>query len=90
MARLAGIPEDVIRRSKEILARVENNGHGSGCAAGAAKKESRKAVQVQLDLFQGPEQEIIDRLRHMDISRTTPMEALNLLSEWQTRTRSRS
>ncbi len=89
VARLAGIPEDVIRRSKEILATVEKSGHGTGCAAKTVGEGGPKAGQVQLDLFQGPEQEIIDRLRRMDISRTTPMEALNLLSEWQTRSRSK-
>jgi DNA mismatch repair protein MutS len=89
VARLAGIPEVVIRRAKAILADVEKHGPNTGAPAQTTgAKADPGPGQIQLDLFQRPEQKIIESLRHMDISRTTPMEALNLLNEWQNRMRS--
>ena len=41
-----------------------------------------------MDLFPRPRQDIIEKLRRIDIAQTTPIEALNLLSELQNRARS--
>jgi DNA mismatch repair protein MutS len=38
---------------------------------------------VQLDLFRKPENPILDKLSKSDISRMTPLEALNFLNELQ-------
>ncbi len=87
VARLAGIPDDVITRSKQILTAIEKEGHGTGRPAGTDRRQ-KASGPTQLDLFHRPDQEIIEKLRHIDVSRTTPMEALNLLSELQDRARS--
>jgi DNA mismatch repair protein MutS len=80
VARLAGIPEPVIRRSKKILTRIENHapaaaGAGSIKRAGNAKPDR----PVQLNLFRPVEEEVVELLRHLDVNRTTPMEALGIL-----------
>jgi DNA mismatch repair protein MutS len=77
VARLAGIPATVIRRSKQILAGIENDSHHPipiGGAPPAGKNE-------QLSLFRKPEAAIIDRLARIETAKMTPLEALNLLDE---------
>lgn len=87
VARLAGIPEDVIRRAKQILTDIEKEGQGTGRPSRKGSERGTVAGQVQLDLFQRPEHEILERLRGIDVSRTTPIEALNLLCELADRAR---
>jgi len=81
VARLAGIPETVIRRAKKVLSNIETTGHVLDRRAGASgRKKSTDAVYEQLSLFRPPEQVIMEKLRGMDISSMTPLEALNVLS----------
>jgi DNA mismatch repair protein MutS len=79
VARLAGIPAEVIARAKKILYRIENGEHGFP-AAPALAPDVRPAP-LQLDLFRQPDRQVIERLRKVDISRITPLEALNLLNQ---------
>jgi DNA mismatch repair protein MutS len=79
VARLAGIPAEVIARAKKILYRIENGEHGFP-AAPALAPDVRPAP-LQLDLFRQPDRQVIERLRKVDISRLTPLEALNLLNQ---------
>jgi DNA mismatch repair protein MutS len=83
VARLAGIPDTVIKRSKKILADIEKDGCGVGRSDGVGKPKAPPSGQVQLDLFKRPGHAVIERLCRIDVSRTTPMDALNLLSELQ-------
>ena len=87
VARLAGLPVAVVDRAREILHNLEGGefdergrprlaGHGGGEAGGGD----------QLGLFAGgapgrAESEVLDRLRDVDLERTTPLEALELLSQ---------
>ena len=86
VARLAGIPEDVIQRAKHILSTIEKEGQGATLSDND-DDEGGATGQIQLDLFQQPDREIITKLRKIDIAQTTPMEALNLLSDLQNRLR---
>ena len=88
VARLAGIPDDVIRRSKQILTDIEKEGHGAGRPGNTSTDSETPTGQVQLDLFKPPDHEVVERLRHLDVSQTTPIEALNILNELQDRVRS--
>jgi DNA mismatch repair protein MutS len=90
VARLAGIPETVIKRSKKILADIEKDGRGVGRPDGAGKHKTPPSGQVQLDLFKRPGHAVIERLCRIDVFRTTPMDALKLLSELQDCARSDS
>jgi hypothetical protein len=48
-------------------------------------REERNVARgpVQLDLFHKPENPVLDKLSKVDISRMTPLEALNFLNELQ-------
>ncbi|MCB2167925.1 MAG: DNA mismatch repair protein MutS [Deltaproteobacteria bacterium] len=90
VARLAGIPDPVIKRSKKILADIEKEGRGVGRSDGVGGSKTPPSGQVQLDLFKRPGHAVIERLCRIDVSRTTPMDALKLLSELQDCARSDS
>jgi len=82
VARLAGIPDNVIKRSKKILYQIENEGHLSpNSPDGTDPQEKAKGSAVQIELFQSLEKTIIDRLKSLDVTRMTPLEALNVLDD---------
>ena len=80
VARMAGMPGAVLRRSQEILASLER-----GDAASPAGRSA--AAAPQMDLFgQRPPPEaarLLQELRDLDLDRTTPMQALELLGRWR-------
>jgi DNA mismatch repair protein MutS len=89
VARLAGIPEPVIRRSKKILAQIEAGRHPATAEkkeTGAGKKN--KEGHIQLGLFSPMERKLVETLQMMDVSRMTPLEALNALNELQIKSQS--
>ncbi len=84
VARLAGIPERVIQKSKIILERVENHAPaGSDVAERRSSTGKTRHRPVQLDLFQPVEKEIMDRLLSLDVNMLTPIEAMNTLQKLQ-------
>jgi DNA mismatch repair protein MutS len=82
VARLAGIPEAIVRRAKEVLATVEqDNRSSSGLKQQPAAGTKREKGQVQLSLFQKPEEIIIRNLQKLNILTMTPIDAINYLSK---------
>lgn len=81
VARLAGLPAEVIQRAKQILSTLENNSfdlQGKPVLAGIEEKPAK----LQLDLFKEDRgQEAINLLRKTDVNALTPLDALNLLAE---------
>jgi DNA mismatch repair protein MutS len=82
VARLAGIPEALVQRAKEILSRIEDHAP-DGRRVGESLAMSTDGIRkpVQLDLFRSMENEIIAQLTRIDVNGTTPMEALTLLQK---------
>jgi len=95
VARLAGLPRPVLARAREVLANLEGGeldregrpriGHSRGgegapeaTAAGTGEKGG-----VQYDLFGGEGHPVLAELRRLDLSNTTPLEALNTLQRLQ-------
>jgi len=86
VARLAGLPEVVIDRAREVLADLEasNSGvNGSVPPPGAQVGEQRQ--KMQLTLFEAEENPVVAELRKLDLTTTTPIEALTLLYQLQKR-----
>jgi len=80
VAKLAGVPEKVIRRSKEILSDLETN----------APRESTptKTTPVPEDnysLFDAVADEVREEIAATDINTLTPIEAMNLIYDWKRR-----
>ncbi|MEI7817612.1 MAG: DNA mismatch repair protein MutS [Desulfuromonadales bacterium] len=82
VARLAGMPADVIERAKEILRNLERGEFEEG--APRLAKSSKKPVReqpAQFSLFETSEDQLRQRLKKLNIATLTPLEALNLLDE---------
>ncbi len=79
VAGLAGLPQEVISRAKEILLEIEAKGdHAAPPVPEVAREESG-----QLGLLDMRGSELCRRLESLDLSTITPIEALNLLYELQ-------
>jgi len=82
VARIAGVPADVITRAKEILRNLEKGEFDEiGMPRIARGKNTAKQENPQLNLFVESEDAILDELRQIDITSMTPLAALNKLSE---------
>ena len=86
VARLAGIPEAVIQRAKHILGQIEAAVHpDSRDRSDRRAGRKPKTGHVQLGLFSPVERKLVESLQMMDLSRMTPIEALNVLNDLQTK-----
>lgn len=74
VAKLAGVPDRVIRRAKEILQELEQ-GASSGAAPAPAEPDG------QFSFTDLGASQVAERLRHASVETMTPLEALNLLYE---------
>ena len=84
VGRLAGLPEEIIQRAKEILRNLEAGEfvRAGEPRLGEGKSQSKKQPHAQLSLFgNGPEESIRERLEALDLSVMTPIEAMNILDE---------
>ena len=76
VARLAGLPDSIVARAREILSNLERGELNDTLASGA----SRPAEAQQMGLFAPAESRTIAELKTLDVDRLTPVEALNLLA----------
>jgi DNA mismatch repair protein MutS len=84
VAALAGVPDEVVKRARSMLARLEKesvvNLKGNG--------ESYDSIQTSLEALT-IDDPLVEQLKHMDLERTTPLDALVKLKELQDEARSR-
>ena len=77
VAKLAGVPGEVVKRAREILSEIEGDR--------PVQKVQRREEPIGFDLFSGitqsKESEAADRIRGVDINTLTPIEAINILFE---------
>jgi DNA mismatch repair protein MutS len=77
VAKLAGLPNEVVTRAREVLAEHEF----AEQQATAHLSPGAEPPPTQLTIFTPLSQPVLDKLRAMDLNRLTPLEALNLLAE---------
>jgi DNA mismatch repair protein MutS len=77
VAKLAGLPIEVVQRAREVLAEHEfaERQATSHLSPGA------RPPAAQLTIFTPLSQPVLDKVRDVDLNRLTPLEALNLLAE---------
>ena len=91
VARLAGVPKELVTRAKEILEELEANSLDAYQRPKlAAKKpgnvkEATPAEPIQIPLFFPKEQAVIEDIKRLDIFTLTPLEALSKLDELKKR-----
>jgi DNA mismatch repair protein MutS len=87
VAKLAGVPDVVLDRAKEIVEELSQNDISQKAREIAVGPKIGAVEPVQMSFFDeltsAPENPAVDKLRSLDLSRTTPIEALNLLYELQ-------
>ncbi len=86
VAQLAGVPSDVCRRAEEILANLERhelNVTGDPVMMGPVGRPAERIRQM--DLFRPAAEQVVERLRGLDVDHVTPLEALNVLVDLQRR-----
>ena len=79
VAKLAGLPSDVVTRAREVLAEHENAERSA--VKQLAHDETVAPGPMQLTIFTPLSQKIVDRIKETDLNRLSPLEALNLLHE---------
>ena len=79
VAKLAGLPNEVIERAREVLA--EHESAEQRVTEQLASDELRPPPPAQLTIFTPLSQPVLEKLREVDLNRLTPLEALNLLAE---------
>ncbi len=80
VARLAGLPPNVIERAREILAQHEQSEHRLSERLAAAPKSSEPGA-VQLTIFTPLNAEVVRAIENADLDHLKPIDALNLLAE---------
>lgn len=94
VARLAGVPEEVLVRAREIADHMEDQDReGSlsleGLVESGQKKEelTETGTMTQLSIFDtmgsGQTDDILFELRDINLANVTPMDAMNLVYKWQ-------
>ena len=99
MARLAGVPDSVIQRAKEIVEElihaditerikdIASHGHEQ---PKAKPKHYDEVDLAQMSLFDTvKDDDVIDEIKSLDISNLTPIEALNTLYQLQNKLKNR-
>ena len=82
VARLAGLPEPLLARARELLLELEgtHSGGGRGLGLTGRHRPASEPPPDQLSLFH-PEHPVLNRLRELPLEQMTPLEAMSLLAE---------
>jgi DNA mismatch repair protein MutS len=83
VAKLAGIPQSVIERAREILVTLERKERD--LVEETQKRGGGFPAARQLSLFSGRDREVVAELRAIDLDTLSPIEALNALHKLQKR-----
>lgn len=81
VAKLAGLPQAVISRAKQVLKELEAGQEVTPKAKAHKKAPKEEAPPPQISLLPSAESEIEERLKKVDVNTLTPIEAMNLLFE---------
>jgi len=79
VAALAGVPDEVVKRANQILQKIEKENKVS-VGDTSIDYESTEQASLESLVIEDP---LVERLRHMDLDRTTPVDALVELKELQ-------
>jgi DNA mismatch repair protein MutS len=94
VARLAGVPHNVVQRARHILEGLEKSRAGASREHTAAIRnllpglqpppdERAAAPRPEANVRQDTPHPLLTTLRDLDLNHVTPMRALELLNEWK-------
>ena len=79
VARLAGLPGDVVTRAEEVLKRLESGSTQDDVSQAGRERET--PAHLATDPTLPPPHPILEEVRQMDLFSMTPLEAMNKLAE---------
>ncbi len=85
VASLAGVPDAVVKRAKQLLIRLEKE---NIVGLGDASDGPTETLQTSLEALT-IDDPIVEQIKHMELERTTPIDALNELKEMQDKIKQR-
>jgi DNA mismatch repair protein MutS len=83
VAKMAGMPQSIVKRSEQILKQLETDNRQSGVAKPIGEiAQQREGYQLSFFKLDDPVlEQIRDEIKNLDINNLTPVEALNKLNE---------
>lgn len=78
VAKLAGVPEKVIRRAKQVLADLESSDREDGSTRNSAFRFREEPIQLTMESADG---QVLQKLREIDVNAMTPVQCMNTLFE---------
>jgi DNA mismatch repair protein MutS len=84
VAKMAGMPKSIVKRSNEILKELETDNRQQGISGKPLAEVSETRSGMQLSFFQLDDPilcQIRDEILNLDVNNLTPLEALNKLSD---------
>ena len=97
VAHLAGVPESVTDRAKEIVALLSQNDVTEIAKTIAAESSAKKPAKAKVNYIMNQmtifdtvsDADIVNELREVDVKNMTPLDALNKLNELQSKIKNR-
>jgi len=95
VAELAGLPVSITERAKKLLKRLESPIQQSGADDGRNPLKNKKINVInqmslfdttkndQISLIDQKKEELLQELKKLSITQTSPLQALNKIAEWQ-------
>lgn len=83
VAKMAGMPQSIVKRSEKILEQLENDNRQTGIAKPVGEIASQREG-YQLSFFQLDDpvlEQVRDEIKGLDVNNLTPIDALNKLNE---------
>lgn len=77
VAKLAGVPEKVIKRAKQVLTELESE-NGQALSLPASERFAEEPIQLTMD---STDSEVLQKLRSLDVNNLTPIDCMNALFE---------
>lgn len=84
VAKMAGMPKSIVKRSNEILKQLEAENRQEGIHSKPVQAITTTAEGYQLSFFQLDDpvlSQVRDEIKNLDVNNLTPLEALNKLGE---------
>jgi DNA mismatch repair protein MutS len=85
VARMAGVPPEVVQRAEQILREFERRGVQGAFQPPTSDAPTIRTKKLQLTLFEAEEHPVLEALRTLDITTLSPVEALLKLDELKRR-----
>ena len=84
VAKLAGMPKEVVKRSREILNNLQKDSLLGNIRSRFSEEDSVKK-EKQFDFFEGTQKDhpLLNKIKELDVNKLTPLEALERISEFK-------